>query len=393
MVTPERIRVLVFHENATATGVGRVALGFAIAARQPEPGLPTIEVTFVTYRRNNQQTGFASAALAAGIPVIEIPEKKRWDLKVLREIRRIVTDFNPDILETHNVKSHFLVRANGLQREFPWVAWNHGYTSKNRLDRAYNQLDRWSLHGAYRLMTVCGPFADAMQQMGISRDRVTVLHNFVETSDPSSDEEILRARQHAGLGDEAVILTVGRMSVEKGHANLLGAIALMKDAVDLPNHRFLLVGDGPEEANLRRQAAKLGIESHIIWAGFQKNVVPYYAMATIYALPSISEGSPNVILEAMAASLPIAATRAGGVPEILQNDVTGLLVPTQDPASLADAIEKLLRSEDLRIRLASAARRQAETAHTLQAYRRELTQFYVETLRRRKGELSRELKR
>src|SRR6185312_14918649 len=124
----------------------------------------------------------------------------------------------------------------------------------------------------------------------------------------------------------------------KGHANLLNAISLLKGGRELPKHRFVLVGDGPEEANLRRQAAQLGIEDRIVWAGFQKNVAPYYAIATIYALPSISEGSPNVILEAMAAGLPIAATRAGGVPEILENDVTGLLVPKEDPRALAEAI-------------------------------------------------------
>ena len=204
----------------------------------------------------------------------------------------------------------------GLHREFPWIAWNHGYTSKDRIDRAYNQIDRWSLHGAYRLMTVCGPFADAMQDLGIPRERITVLHNFVDAYVRPSDDEVLRLRQEMGLGDELVIVTVGRMSVEKGHANLLSAIALLKDRPELPKHRFVLVGDGPEEENLRRQAAQLGIEDRLVWAGFQKNVAPYYAMATIYALPSKSEGSPNVILEAMAAGLPIAATRAGGVPEI-----------------------------------------------------------------------------
>ncbi len=385
-MTPERIRVLVFHENATATGVGRVALGFASAARQSIPGLPAVDVTFVTYRRNDRQSGFAAAAVAAGIPVIEIPERGRWDLKVVPELRRIVRDHNPDILETHNIKSHFLVRATGLHRAFPWIAWNHGYTSKDRFDRAYNQIDRWSLHGAYRMITVCGPFATAMQGLGIPRKKITVLHNFVDAYVRPTDDEVLRLRQEMGLVDELVIVTVGRMSVEKGHANLLSAIAVLKDRRELPKHRFVLVGDGPEEGNLRRQAAQLGIEDRLVWAGFQKDVAPYYAMATIYALPSMSEGSPNVILEAMAASLPIAATRAGGVPEILENEVTGLLVPTEDPRSLADAIQNLLLSEDLRARLASAARRQVETAHTIEAYRRDLTQFYVETLRMQNGQ-------
>jgi glycosyltransferase involved in cell wall biosynthesis len=385
-VIPERIRVLVFHENATATGLGRVAVGFASAARQAELSLPAVDVTFVTYRRKDRQTAFAATAVAAGIPVIEIPERGRWDLKIVPKLRRIVREFAPDILETHNVKSHFLVRATGLHREYPWIAWNHGYTSKDHFDRAYNQIDRWSLRGAYRLMTVCGPFATAIQHLGIPREKITVLHNFVDAYVRPTNDEVVRVRREMGVGDELVIVTVGRMSIEKGHANLLSAIALLKDRRELPKHRFVLVGDGPEEGNLRRQAAQLGIEDRLVWAGFQENVAPFYAMATIYALPSISEGSPNVILEAAEAGLPITATRAGGVPEILENDVTGLLVPKEYPPAFADAIQKLLLSEDLRARLASAARRQLETAHTIEAYRRDLTQFYLDTLRMRQGQ-------
>jgi glycosyltransferase involved in cell wall biosynthesis len=385
IVIPERIRALVFHENATATGVGRVALGFADAARHKESDLPAVDVTFVMYRRNDQQTAFASAALAVGIPVIEVPERGRWDLKVLPEIRRIVREFQPDILETHNIKSHFLVRANGLHREFPWVAWNHGYTSKDRLDRAYNQIDRWSLHGAFRLMTMCQPFSAAIQELGVPREKITILHNFVEAYTRPREDEIFRIREQLKLGDELLVLTVGRMSLEKGHANLLSAIALLKAVPGLPKHRFLLVGDGPEEQNLRRQAASLGIEDRILWTGFQKNVAPYYAMATIYALPSVSEGSPNVILEAMAAGLPIAATRAGGVPEILEDEKTALVVPTQNPQALAEALRNLLLSQDFRARLASTAQTQVEAEHTLHAYKRSLTKFYVETLRMWQG--------
>ena len=377
---PERIRVLVFHENATATGLGRVALGFADAARHAEPDLPAVDVTFVTYRRDDKQTGFASAALAGGIPVIEIPERQRWDARVLSHIRRIVCEFKPDILETHNIKSHFFVRASGLHRRFPWIAWNHGYTNKGRLDRAYNQIDRWSLHGAFRLMTMCRPFAAAMQELGVPEEKITILHNFVDGYIRPSAEDVSRLKQQMGLTDELVIVTVGRMSLEKGHSDLLSAIALLKAMPDLPPHRFVLVGDGPEEENLRRQATSLGIEDRVLWAGFQRNVAPYYALATIYALPSHSEGSPNVILEAMAAGLPIAATRAGGVPEILEDNVTGLLAPTQNPQALAEAIRRLLLSEELRARLASAAQRQAQSAHTLHAYKRALTKFYVETL-------------
>ncbi len=380
---PERIRVLTFIESATVTGPSRVLLEFAREARHAEPGLPAVDITFVTYRRGNSQSALAATATEAGVPVIEIPERQRWDPSVIPELRRIVTDFKPDILESRNVKSHFLIRLAGLHRQFPWVAWNHGYTLKDQKDRAYNQLDRWSLRAAFRVIAVCRPFAARLEQRGVSADKIHILHNFVKPYLAPSQDEVDSARQRLGLSDDLVIVTVGRMSLEKGHADLLSAIALLKDMPGLPRHRFLLVGDGPEEESLRRQAASLGIEDRIIMAGFAKDVAPYYALATIFALPSLSEGSPNVILEAMAAGLPIASTNAGGVPEILEDGVTGLLVPAQNPPALAEALRRLLQSEELRDQLASAAQRQAETAHTLQAYKRELTKFYVETLEMR----------
>lgn len=387
-MAPERIRVLSFNESATALGMGRVALGFALQARNPEPGLPAVEVTLVTYRRGNSPSGLAVAAAAAGVPLIEIPEKKRWDLKVLRDIRAIVTEFKPDILETHNVKSHFLVRANGLHRQFLWVAWNHGYTSRDYLDRAYTQLDRWSLPGAFRVMTVCQPLAGRMQRFGVSRNKIAVLHNYATPYPAPDPAEVARLKQQLGLSDELVVLSIARMSREKGHRDLLTAIALLKNVPGLPPYRFVLVGDGPEEERLRQQAQSLGIEDRIIMPGFQTDVAPYYAIGNIFALPSHSEGSPNVVLEAMFAGLPIASTDAGGVPEILENEVTGLVVPRMNPQALADAIQRLLLSQDLRVRLASVARRQVETAHTIRDYRRDLTQFYLETLRLRNGQSS-----
>jgi glycosyltransferase involved in cell wall biosynthesis len=384
-VIPERIRILTFIESATVTGPSRVLLEFAREAKRAEPGLPAVDVTLVTYRRGQGQSALAAEAMEAGVPVIEIPERRRWDLSVISELRRIVTEFTPDILESRNTKSHFLIRLTGQHRRFPWVAWNHGYTLKDQKDRAYNQLDRWSLRAAFRVITVCRPFAAKLERRGVSAGKIHILHNFVKSYVAPGAEEVDSIRQRLGLSDELVIVTVGRMSLEKGHADLLSAIVLLKDMPGLPRHRFVLVGDGPEEENLRRQAASLGIEDRTVMTGFQKNVVPYYAMATIFVLPSHSEGSPNVILEAMAAGLPIASTSVGGVPEILEDGVTGLLVPARNPQALAEALRRLLQSEELRAQLASAARHQAETAHTLQAYKRELTKFYVETLNMRDG--------
>jgi glycosyltransferase involved in cell wall biosynthesis len=124
----------------------------------------------------------------------------------------------------------------------------------------------------------------------------------------------------------------------------------------------------------------LGIEKRITFAGFQRDTKPYYAMASVVAVPSHSEGSPNVVLEAMAAGLPIAANAVGGVPEILQENVTGLMVPPRNPEAMAKAILRILSDQELRVRLGAAARARAESSHTPEAYRRTLVEFYQNTL-------------
>jgi glycosyltransferase involved in cell wall biosynthesis len=124
----------------------------------------------------------------------------------------------------------------------------------------------------------------------------------------------------------------------------------------------------------------LGISDKVVFAGFQRDMAPYFAMARILALPSHSEGSPNVVLEAMAAGLPIAATRVGGVPEILVNRETGLLVPARDPEAMAAAIGELLTDSELSQRLGETASTQAHTTYTRESYQRKLVSFYQDTL-------------
>jgi glycosyltransferase involved in cell wall biosynthesis len=383
MPNPDRISVLTLIESATVTGPSRILLDFAAKAGSPEPDLPAIDLTVLTFHRGTGECTLAAAAQRVGVPAIVIPERGRWDPGVMGRLRRAVEEFNPDILESRNVKSHFFIRATGLHKRFPWIAWNHGYTSKDRLDRAYNKLDRWSLRGAFRVMTVCRPFADAIEAQGVPAGKISVLHNFVKPYTAATPEEKARLREQLGLGDDKVILTVGRMSAEKGHADLLEAIALLRNSPGFAGYRVLFVGDGPEQENLRQQAARLGISDRIVMPGFQRDVAPYYGMATIFALPSHSEGSPNVVLEAMSAGLPVVAASVGGVPEIVENGKTGILVPPRDPGAMADGLKHLLQSEDSRERMGAAAKQKAESAYTFEDYKRALTQFYVETLRMR----------
>jgi glycosyltransferase involved in cell wall biosynthesis len=375
-VTPSPIRVLTLIENASVTGPARNVIEFGKVA------MPDVEVTIVTYQRGPEESALASAAREAGLSVALVAERRRWDTQVLQHLRQTIVAINPDILETRNVKSHFLVRLLGLQKKYPWVAWNHGYTETSSLDRMYTLLDRWSLGGAYRVVTVCQPFADRIAEFGVTRDHIRILHNSVKPFVAPAPDEVAAVRRQLTIRDEeAVILSVGRLSHEKGHADLIRTAAALVAMPGTQDFRVVIVGDGPERQSLANLAARLGVEKQVVFAGFQRDTRPYYAMATIVAVPSHSEGSPNVVLEAMAAGLPIAANRVGGIPEILEECVTGLLVEPRNPDAMAKALFRLLSDDELRGRLGAAAKAQATSAHTPEAYRQALVDFYRETLR------------
>ncbi len=380
-MTSKTIRVLTLIENALVTGPARNLIEFGKTAATAEDGLPAVEVTIVTYQRGAEESALALAAQEAGLGVRTVAERRRWDTQVFGRLKKVVAEINPDILETRNVKSHFFVRMLGLHRKYPWIAWNHGYTRISRLDRMYSRLDRLSLPKAYRVVTVCRPFAEQIERLGVQPDRITILHNSVKPFVPPPQEAVQRVRREFGLADdEAVILSVGRVSQEKGHADLLRAAAALAAMSGAPQFRVVIVGDGPERERLAQLATQLGIEKRIAFAGFQRDTKPYYAMATAVAVPSHSEGSPNVVLEAMAAGLPLAANAVGGVPEILEEGVTGLMVPPRNPDAMAKALLRILSDAELRLRLGAAARARAESSHAPVAYRRTLVEFYQNTL-------------
>jgi len=141
--------------------------------------------------------------------------------------------------------------------------------------------------------------------------------------------------------------------------------------------QLVLVGDGPERSNLVRAAAAARVPAPVIFAGHQRDVRPFYGMADLFVLPSHSEGSPNVLLEAMAAGVPVVATAAGGVPEMTESEETALLVPPSDPEALAGAMIRLLADPPLATRLAANASAMIQSRFSPETYERELTAIYA----------------
>jgi len=361
------LRLAAVIEAYSVTGPAKNLISFCAGAK---PALEPLLITFV--RGATQSNAFLDAARKAGVEAEAIREDFRFDPRVMAVLKRRIRAFQPDILQTHNVKSHFLIRAGGLHRHYPWLAFHHGYTTTDQKMEWYNLLNRWSLPAARRVVAVCGPFAGQMKSDGVSPNRIDILHNSVQRPEPVEPSEIQALRTRLGIqSEERVILTIGRFSKEKAQIDLLRAFARTPRREGL---RLVLVGDGPERAALTHQAKELGITEAVVFAGHVNNVNPYYAMASLFVLPSHSEGSPNVLLEALAAGVPIVATEVGGVPEVITHEANGLLAPPSSPDRLAEAMDRALSASSLQWIAAGKAR--IEKEFTPEAYRLRLFEIY-----------------
>lgn len=380
------IRVFALMEATSVTGPAKNLINFCKWTRTPEAAALGFDVavsvaTFCRPPDDGSRNAFVLALQAANIPVHVIREQRRFDPGVLSQLTALIGEIQPQIVQTHNVKSHFLLKLAGLRKKVAWLAFQHGYTAKDLKDRLYNQLDRWSLRSADRVISVCGAFVPRLVQYGVHAGQVRILHNSVQPARLIPDSDKTQLRSKLGVTErEKIILAIGRLSEEKGHADLIEALGYLNHSAPDAAWKAVIVGNGPELKNLERLVTKLALERRVIFAGFMESVASFYSIADILALPSHTEGSPNVLLEAMAAQVPVAATLAGGIPEIVDHEKTALLVPTRQPEALSEALRRLLENENLRKRLAMAAYERACTDFSPARYMHRLAGIYRDAL-------------
>lgn len=364
------VRVLDFMEATWLSGPAKNLINFANLVSQSNHSPLRVEIAVVVFHRGKEPVDneFTLACREAGLRLHVIHERFAFDPAIVRAIRRLIAAQSPDILQTHSVKSHFLIRLIKAYRQRPWIAFHHGYTWTNLKVLAYNQLDRWSLLASSKVLTVCGPFASALERFGIQRERIEIRHNSVSPFVPATEEAVRDLRQTLRISPGTpLLLNVARLSREKGQAELIKALAVLHHQGGERMPRLVFVGDGPDRLSLERLAAARGVADSVTFVGHQSVVAPYYSVADMMVLPSLTEGSPNALLEAMAAGLPIVATATGGVPEIVANTGSALLVQPHDHLALARAIGQVLGSETTRQQLSTAARHTA-AAYSPQSY-------------------------
>lgn len=358
----KRLRIMSLVEGTSLTGPIRPLLGFSryIADEKPDWNARLRIITTVRGTGANADSNeFIDAAHSQGTGIDVVTERHALDTAIIPKILALIDMHQPDIVETHSFKPHFvmsLIRRRLQQSgELRWIAFHHGYTRETFRVRLYNQFDRWSLRQADRVITLCRPFADSLvRHRGVAAGRISVIKNAIEARRPAPEADVAHLRDELGIeAHERVILCVGRLSPEKGHADLVRAFATLVRRRSATPLRLVMVGDGVERRALTALSNSLGART--LFAGQRRDVGLFYGLASVVVLPSHSEGSPMVLLEAMMAGRPVVATAVGGIPEMVTDDRSALLVPAHSPESLCAAIERLLLDDNKASAITAAA--------------------------------------
>jgi glycosyltransferase involved in cell wall biosynthesis len=286
------------------------------------------------------------------------------DTRALRSIRRLIGRGAYDVVHTHSSKAGILGRLASRGSGARVVHTPHGHVFEGYFNplvsRALVVVERIAARWCDRIVVLTDRGREEHLAQGVgSPEQFVTIHSGVRLGPyrngmPRRDA----ARLALGLsGNAQVVGCVARLTPIKGQAVLLEAIARLSER--LPEVRLLLVGDGEDRVALQARARRADLSGKVIFAGALADPRPAMAAMDLVAMPSLNEGQGRAVVEAMAAGLPVVASRVGGLPEVLDGERGGLLVPPGDPETLADAIELLLSSRQRAKELVEAGRLRA----------------------------------
>ena len=334
----------------------------------------------------NEDGPLLGAARALGAETVPFPGGRAVVPYVLR-LRRWLRDEEIDLVHLYGLRANVLGRLAaglagvpaviaGVRNTDDWRTWGH-----IALDRATAaRVDRWISN------------SDAGRARAIARERVrpekiVTIRNGVDLGRFRGRSDSDRARLRGALGVSpatTVAVCVANARPHKGHYDLLAVMAQLSD-LDVA---LWMVGEDHTHGDLARAIERHRLGERVCLLGFQDDVVPYYSAADVLVHASWWEGTPNVVLEAMAMELPVIATAVGDVPQVMENGVTGIVVTARAPDQLAGALRHLVMHPGLAVSMGRAGRRRAETEFSLSDMVRRIEATYLEVLTGRPADVA-----
>jgi glycosyltransferase involved in cell wall biosynthesis len=309
----------------------------------------------------------AASLAAREVAVKRVPEvDSRWDWRGMARAWRELRRSAPRLLHIHHVwpaADRYLAALAGAAG-VPYLVVTEHIVGRSH-SGAQRRLKRRELERADAVTAVCGAVADSLaHDYGVERARLRVLPNGADLPDLEAERpEARRLRDRFGAALlKPLWVCAARLEEQKGHAVLLDALAELRRR----GHDFVcaLAGDGSLRAALERRAAELGLAERVQFLGRLEDVGPLLLAADAVVLPSLWEGLPLILLEALARARPVVASAAGGVPDVIEDGVTGRLVPPGDAAALADALETFHGRPDAALKLGRGGEERVHASYT-----------------------------
>ena len=353
-----------------------------LGARMADPRSARVTVCYLRDQRDEVFTVHDRAA-QAGIDYVEIPERHSFDVGVWPRLRQLIRDRAIDLVHAHDYKTDLLA----------WLLWRftgvaalstvHGWTGHSVREKwAYYPLDKRVLARFPRLVAVSNEIRRELIRSGADPARITTVLNGIDHRRFRRDPARVPAAR-AALGvqpGDIVIGAVGRLEPQKQFNLLLDALSIV--AVSFPRARLMIVGDGSQRQALDAQIKSLNLGAQCRLVGHADDVIPAYHAFDLLVQSSQYEGTPNVVLEAMAFEVPIVATAAGGTAEIVRNGIDGRIVPVGRVDLLAGAIVQALQDPAGTTVMAQQARLRVEGELSFETRVRRIEAIYAEMVQR-----------
>lgn len=335
--------------------------------------------SFIENGTNNE---ILSVASENKIPYIEIPMAGPLDFTAQKRLIHKIKEMKVDLLCSHGYKSCVMGWWAGKKCKIPVIAFSRGYTAENYKVAFYEWLDRKAINKVAGIVAVSEGQKKKLECLGV-KNRKWVVHNSVNINKLDKERrDLIKKAVYSRLGikdmSRRLIVTAGRLSPEKGHRYLIEAIAKINH--ETINATYVFCGEGICQKELINRAKQLKIDHRCVFPGFRKDLQDIFQAMDLLVLPSLTEGLPNVVLEAFACAKPVVATSVGGVPELVENNVNGVLVTPERPDQLANGIAMCLTSDQYLQDFGEAGYQKVKNEFNFEFQTKKLEAIYSEIL-------------
>jgi glycosyltransferase involved in cell wall biosynthesis len=302
------------------------------------------------------------------------------DIRALWPVFQTVRKFNPDIISAHSTKAGYAARLAGaiLRKTVVFTAHGWPFTAGRGTWQKYLLALVERLAAIVTAAVICVSAYDrelALKFKVAPLEKLVLIHNGVDPI-PLLNANKERVRREFGLGKVPVLAMVGRLTPAKDPLTLLEACRLLET-----NFRLMMVGDGELRGKMEQFVARNNLRYKVTFTGERNDIPEILAASDILVLDSRWEGLPLIIIEAQIAGLPVVASGVGGIPELIEDGVTGFIVPPRNPQALADVLKKLLGDQNLRRMVVSAAREKALREFSLENMLTKTHRLYEDILK------------